>query len=229
MSNKEYIYNFLMDKLGNKKGVCALMGNLYAESGLVPNNLQNSGNRKLGLTDEEYTSMVDNGSYGNFVYDSQGYGLAQWTYWARKKNLLEYARTKNLSIGSLDMQLNFLVSELKAYRSVYNAIVTATDIKTCSDVIVKQYERPANQSEDNLRRRANWGISFYQEIGNVKETTKEDNKGFILYKVERGNTLWGIASRFYGSGTKYPIIMEDNNLKSTTIQVAQVLKIREGL
>lgn len=56
----------------------------YAESGLMPNNLQNTYNNKLGKTDAEYTAAVDNGSYGNFVKDSAGYGLAQWTYWSEK-------------------------------------------------------------------------------------------------------------------------------------------------
>ncbi len=60
------------------------MGNLYAESGLMPNNLQNTYNNKLGKTDAEYTAAVDNGSYGNFIKDSAGYGLAQWTYWSKK-------------------------------------------------------------------------------------------------------------------------------------------------
>ena len=46
----------------------------------------------LGLTDAEYTAAVDSGSYSNFVRDSSGYGLAQWTYWSRKEAMLNYAR-----------------------------------------------------------------------------------------------------------------------------------------
>jgi hypothetical protein len=53
------------------------MGNLYAESGLRSNNLQNTYEKKLGMTDEQYTAAVDNGSYTNFVRDAAGYGLAQ--------------------------------------------------------------------------------------------------------------------------------------------------------
>ena len=56
------------------------MDNLYAESGLNPMNLQNSYEKKLGMTDSQYTQAVDNGSYSNFVKDYAGYGLAQWTY-----------------------------------------------------------------------------------------------------------------------------------------------------
>lgn len=84
------------------------MGNLYAESGLMPNNLQNAYNNKLGKTDAEYTAAVDNGSYGNFVKDSAGYGLAQWTYWSRKQALLNHAKQAGVSIADLNMQLGFM-------------------------------------------------------------------------------------------------------------------------
>lgn len=77
------------------------MGNLYAESGLMPNNLQNTYNNKLGKTDAEYTAAVDNGSYGNFVKDSAGYGLAQWTYWSRKQALLNHANRRAYPLQTL--------------------------------------------------------------------------------------------------------------------------------
>ena len=53
------------------------MGNLYAESGLVPANLQNTYEKKLGYTDATYTAAVDSGAYTSFAKDGAGYGLAQ--------------------------------------------------------------------------------------------------------------------------------------------------------
>ena len=88
-TNEEKIWNYLYSKLKNNYGVAGLIGNLKAESGLSPINLQNTGNTKLGMTDEQYTNAVNNNSYTNFIKDSQGYGLAQWTYWNRKQNLLD--------------------------------------------------------------------------------------------------------------------------------------------
>lgn len=87
-SNEKTIWDFLTGKGLNAYAVAGIMGNLYAESGLMPNNLQNTNNNKLGKTDAEYTAAVDNGSYGNFVKDSAGYGLAQWTYWSIKMSTL---------------------------------------------------------------------------------------------------------------------------------------------
>ena len=93
------------------------MGNLYGESRMFPNNLQGSYESKLGHTDSSYTTAVDNGTYTNFVNDSAGYGLAQWTYSTRKKKLLDYAKSKNVSISDLNMQLEFLVWELNNERN----------------------------------------------------------------------------------------------------------------
>lgn len=84
--NEKRIWDFLYEQIKNPFGVAGLMGNLYAESALNPKNLQNTYEKSLGMTDDSYTSGVDNGSYTNFVRDAAGYGLAQWTYWSRKKS-----------------------------------------------------------------------------------------------------------------------------------------------
>lgn len=79
-NNAEKIWNYLYAELKNPYGVAGIMGNMKAESGLQPNNLQNTYEKKLGMSDEEYTNGVNNGTYTNFVKDSAGYGLVQWTY-----------------------------------------------------------------------------------------------------------------------------------------------------
>lgn len=89
-TNEQKIWNYLYAKLGNAYGVAGIMGNMMAESGLRPNNLQNSYETKLGFTDEAYTTAVDTGSYTNFIHDSAGYGLVQWTYWSLKSYPLWY-------------------------------------------------------------------------------------------------------------------------------------------
>ena len=101
--NEKLIWQYLKSQGFTDEGTAGLMGNLYAESGLNPTNLQNSYEKKLGLSDSAYTTAVDNGSYKNFIKDSAGYGLAQWTFWTRKQNLLNFAKEKNKSIGDLNM------------------------------------------------------------------------------------------------------------------------------
>lgn len=68
----------------------------------------NSYEKKYGFSDAEYTAAVDSGAYGNFIHDSAGYGLAQWTYWSRKKTLYDHAKAAGVSIADMNMQLAFL-------------------------------------------------------------------------------------------------------------------------
>lgn len=162
--NEKYIWDTLISKIGNPFGVAGLMGNLYAESALNPKNVQNSFEKKTGYTDDTYTAAVDNGSYTNFVHDSAGYGLAQWTYWSRKEALLNFARTRDVSIGNLDMQLDFLWQELQAYTAVLKVLQTAKSVREASDAVLTQYERPTNQSETVQVKRAAYGQQFYDQF-----------------------------------------------------------------
>lgn len=179
-SDSERIWNRLNDEGFNDCGKGGLMGNLDAESGLKPKNLQNSYEKKLGYTDDSYTAAVDNGNYGNFVKDSAGYGLAQWTYWSRKQDMLTFARAAGKSIGDLEMQLDFLCKELKeSYPTVYNKLKTAASVREASDIVLTQFERPADQSEAVKLKRANMGQKYYNQYakktgGSVMGATAQD-------------------------------------------------------
>ena len=160
-NDREKIWNRLADEGFCDYGISGIMGNLEAESGLKPKNLQNSYEKKLGYTDNTYTAAVDDGSYGNFVKDSAGYGLAQWTYWSRKQNMLNFARAAGKSIGDLEMQLDFLCKELKeSYSTVYSALKTASSVREASDIVLMKFERPADQSEAVKLKRANMGQKY---------------------------------------------------------------------
>lgn len=170
-SNEEKIWNFLKSKGYNNYGIAGLMGNLYAESGLIPTNVQNSYERKLGYTDSTYTQAVDSGSYTNFVKDAAGYGLAQWTYWSRKQNLLNYAKAENKSIGDLDMQLGFLVQELSQYKGMDSTLKNAKSVKEASDFVLVNYERPANMSDTTKNKRASYGQTYYDKFAKGSTTS----------------------------------------------------------
>lgn len=171
-SNEECIWNYLIAKGLSKAGVAGLMGNLYAESGLRPDNLQNSGEKKLGYTDAGYTKAVDDGSYQNFVRDSAGYGIAQWTYWSRKQKMLDFARAAGKSIGDLEMQLDFLFKELSSgYKAVLSVLRTATTVRAASDCVLTDFERPANQGSAVKAKRAEYGQAYYDKYAKTAPTT----------------------------------------------------------
>lgn len=164
MTNEKHIWEKLIAAGMTAAGAAGLMGNLKAESNLEPTNLQNTYEKKLGYTDERYTAAVDKGTYGNFIHDSAGYGLAQWTYHTRKGNLLAFAKSKGKSIGDLDMQLDFLVKELREeYPSVWKVLTTASSVRGASDDVLLKYERPADTSERVRSLRGGFGEQFFQK------------------------------------------------------------------
>ena len=166
---EEKIWNYLCAAGFNACGAAGLMGNLYAESGLSPTNLQNSYEKKLGYTDASYTAAVDSGAYANFVRDSAGYGLAQWTYWSRKQNLLDYARERGASIGDLEMQLGFLLKELGSY-GLLAELKAAPSVRRASDTVLLKFEKPAGMnSEATQSKRAGFGQAYYDKYATKKE------------------------------------------------------------
>jgi len=189
VNTEEKIWSYLKAQGLTDAGVAGLMGNLYAESGLRPNNLQNSYEGKLSMTDTEYTERVDSGSYTNFVRDSAGYGLCQWTYWSRKANLHKFAKDAGKSIGDLEMQLAFLMQELSSgYKEVLTTLKTVTSVRAASDAVLLQFERPADQSEAAKARRAGFGQKYFDKYAGKESQTVS----FVprLTRPEAGNKYY---------------------------------------
>lgn len=168
MSNAQVIWSYLKSKGLNDYGIAGLMGNLYAESGLNPINLQQTYEKKLGYTDETYTAAVDSGKYSSdrFINDKAGYGLAQWTYWSRKKALLKFAKEHGKSIGDLYMQLDFLWKELnESFPSVLNVLLHATSVREASNAVLIDFEKPAKWMEiETQNKRCDFGQKYYDQF-----------------------------------------------------------------
>lgn len=162
-TNEERIWNYLKAKGFSDCGVAGLMGNLYAESGLRPNNLQNTYEGKLGMADAEYTELVDSGRYTNFIQDKAGYGLAQWTYWSRKQALLEHAKASGKSIGDLEMQLEFLLKELSSY-GLLNKLKTVSSVLEASNIVLLEFEKPASKdTKATQTKRAGYAQQYFDK------------------------------------------------------------------
>lgn len=167
MTNEQLIWNYFKSHGLNDFGTAGLMGNLYAESGLNPKNLQQTYERKLGYSDDSYTDAVDYGIYTNFVKDSAGYGIAQWTFWSRKQALFSFAKSREKSIGDLNMQLDFLMKELReGYIGVLNTLCNATSVLEASNEVLFRFERPANQDESVQAKRCVFGQKYYDLFAN---------------------------------------------------------------
>ncbi len=182
-SNEEKIWNYLKSKGLNEYGCAGLMGNLNAESALNSNNLQQTYETKLGYSDDQYVKAVDNGTYVNFVYDSAGFGLAQWTWWSRKKALYDYIKSKNKSIGDLEAQLEFLYKELsESYKSVLTTLKTAKSVQEASNAVLLKFERPYDQSVSVQNKRASYSQKYYDKYANGGSKEGESVMGVKTYQ-----------------------------------------------
>lgn len=196
-NNSKIIWNYFKSKGLNEYAIAGLMGNLYAESGLKPNNLQNTVEKRLNLSDDEYVISVDNGTYKNFITDKGGFGLAQWTSSSRKKEMYEFHQKAGKSIGDLNTQLDFLYYELseKYKTKIWNVLINSKSILEASNLILMKFERPADQSERVQNKRLSYGKEFYNYY---KSEDKEENTNMAV-KIghavgdERGSGRGGAA------------------------------------
>ena len=166
--DEKYIWDTLYKIIKNPYGVAGVMGNMYAESGLKSNNLEDFFQSKFGYTDESYTAAVDNGTYTNFARDSAGYGLVQWTFWAIKQDLYDYAKSKKTSIGDVKMQLECMCKQISGERvssewkkSVWEVLLNAKSVSEASTAFLLNYERPANMGNSIVRLRASYAQTYY--------------------------------------------------------------------
>ena len=175
--NAKAIWDRLHAEIQNPYGVAGVMGNFMAESGLRANNLQNSYEKSLGLTDDEYTSAVDNGTYTNFIQDRAGYGLYQATFWSIKESLLNFAKASGMSIGDRDMQVNhFLKMMREEYTAIWKVLTTAKSVREASDAVLLKFERPADQSEAVQVKRAGYGEEFLAKYGKAAPVTPAEDQ-----------------------------------------------------
>lgn len=83
-------------------------------------------------------------------------------------------------------------------------------------------------------RERKWLGDWLKITPTVVRTTKQVSKevqqeNVINYTVKKGDTLWAIAKQYLGSGTKYPQIASENNIKNPNlIYPGQVFKITVG-
>ncbi|MBO5715004.1 MAG: hypothetical protein J6S23_01260 [Clostridia bacterium] len=186
------IWDTLLAEIGNKYGVAALMGNLQAESGLYPDRVQ--GDVPYSSYSQEYTADVDSGviSEYDFVYNGPnggGYGLAQWTYYTRKQKLYDLWQSNKSyykSIGSVQLALDYLILELQtSFKDVWDTLKETPNIRIASNMVLHDFEAPADQSSavEDLRE------SMGQEIYNTFASGSSGGGGDSGDDDEGGGTI----------------------------------------
>ena len=164
---KREIYDRLIGHGLTHAGACAMGGNIQAESGIRSNNVED----RSGMSDAQYTEMVDAGGY-DFATDNgkhYGYGLCQWTLKSRKVELLQYAKNRGVSVADEDMQVDFAVHELKRdFSGLYKFLCSTDDMYTATDRICREFENPAVK---NTAKRYEFAQEWDKEFRGVEAPT----------------------------------------------------------
>lgn len=184
--------------------VAAWFGNIKAESGLDSKNLQNSYNKSLGMTDDQYVNAVDNGSYTKmqFVNDKAGFGLCQWTYYSRKQAMYEYiVESQNKSIGDKKAQVDFLLHELTTkYGTLVSNLKKCTTVKAASDLILTQFEKPADQSDTVKNKRASYAMEYYNQYAKISSTAASEVPFIVSVQIANLMILTGPGNNYLPNG-----------------------------
>lgn len=196
MTNIDLVWNYLIKSGLTAAGAAGLMGNLRAESGIIPNRVEILCLKRLkehGRTyaDQSYTAAVDSGAItkSEFLHPlpgkQYGYGIAQWTSPNRKSGLYDLARSKGVSIGDLNTQLEYLVKELQtSYKPVYSVLTSTKSVQAASDAVLLHFEQPAS-AQGMRQERANYGCQYYNQFaskGDDPVSTVTSDKILDIYR-----------------------------------------------
>lgn len=160
-----------------------------------------------------------------------GTGKTAKKYWSGK---FFVSRTKEeYTVGTHTI----IKSAFRAYDSIeqcvfnyYELLNTSLYKKVASNV---DYKTQMQQIKDcgymTSSTEVNSVISIIEKYNLTIYDTKNDSEKEInsatVYTVKKNDTLWGIASKYYGYGIKWRIIYDYNNLSSTILRVGQKLII----
>lgn len=163
------------------EGACGLMGNQYSESaGFLANRLEflcikRYKEKGKTYTDISYTQAVDSGKISRAEFLSPmgrryGYGLVQWTTSNRKAGLYDRAKKKGVSIADEDLQIEYVLWELKnRFPKVLQKLKTTKSVQGASDYVLQYYEQP-NGWQSMKQTRASYGQTYYKELAGKEKT-----------------------------------------------------------
>lgn len=180
MSYHQTIYNLLRGYGLSEAGALGMLGNWECESNCEPYRVQGDFQSSRAIS-KAYVNAIESGMSDKqrFSNDQKGFGLAQWTYFARKGNLWKWWEGSEYRIDSVEFQVWFAIWELtNEYSSLLYYLKTTTDIQEACSRICKEYERPAVNNvqaryEAALRIRSELDLSGQSE---VKPSQREVNQ-----------------------------------------------------
>lgn len=190
-----------------------IMGNIQVESGFDASVNQNHAGDTAYNND--FARKVDSGeiSKESFMYDGVGYGLCQWTYYSRKEELYNYAKSMDASIADENMQISFLVGQLKELQSAdqFVRLKNASSVSEATDAFEKLYENAGIKNMDNRIAAAE---GCYETYKNATKPSVSDTKVSTKGGTETKSDKPGIRGYYTSSAGRYYTMYCQNDLSS---------------
>lgn len=250
-NNEEKIWFYFRNLGYSEVATAAAIGNFCVESGLDPMTVQ--GDYLQSNPDkynQDYTNKVDSGAVSKEDFIKRGpggggYGLIQWTYHVRKKNLYEYMKKEKTSIGDLQMQLGYLTVEMNdnsywmstSYKSQWKNSSKVSELDSATTAFMKGFENPGTP---HLRKRKSHAKEVYNRnkgkkapstssVSTTGPTTGTTNaKGLsnsekIKIVFPNGVPKTEAELKKYLVDVKVPITTKDGKKTTTTVTVHKAI------
>lgn len=193
--SKKNIWEYLKAKGFSDAATAAIMGNMEAESNCVSFRLQNDFSTDYQKS-KEYTALVDKGdiSRDQFIHNGPGgggYGLCQWTFWSRKAGLYDLAAKRGVSIGDEQIGVDWFYEEVQQpeYSKTWDYLRSNCSIYDMVSVMLRNYERPADQSDSVAAHRAALANEIYNEFAGGEAEDPDGMPDMIQVSEEEYNTF----------------------------------------
>lgn len=191
--SRQTIYNTLRAFGFTYEAVIAMMANWQEESNNESVRLQGDFS-PFRTASKNYMKKVESGEISRQVwaFDEKGWGIAQFTYSSRKLALYDFWKAYGGSIGDLQMQLDYVLHELKTefhiarskygYDTLYEELCTCHDLQKLVKDILYVYENPTEKINNYNRRMTN--------AYNIKAEFPEKAEVVISPEPEKEETYW---------------------------------------
>lgn len=110
--------------------------------------------------------------------------------------------------------------------SLYKKVSSNVDYKTQMQQIKDcGYMTSSTEVNSVISIIEKYNLTIYDTKNDSENSIEKEINNATVYTVKKNDTLWGIASKYYGYGIKWRIIYDYNNLSSTILRVGQKLII----
>lgn len=168
--NAQYIYDYLSARGWTKNAICGMLGNMQTESTINPGIWE-------GLDDSD---------------PSRGFGLVQWT---PSTKYTSWCTSNGLAPAEMDSNLQRILYEVEnglqwistaSYPLSFEEFIVSTETPTyLADAFLKNYERPADQTQPHRGTQAEAWFSFLQGVTPTPSPKKKRLKPYMMIKKGR--------------------------------------------